>query len=104
MQHLPSVPFVLRFFLLQVHHTNISATATAATDRNTAPTTIAMVPAMYDMLQIIFSSDLIINNLPLYSCYGQETFGIHSELKISSSHNFVFHNSLHIKNLAGYKA
>ena len=54
-QHLPSVLFVLRLFFLQVHQTNIPATASAATDPNTAPTTIPMVPTMHDKLQIIFS-------------------------------------------------
>ena len=76
MQHLPSLPFVLRLFFLQVHQTNIPATARAATDPNTAPTTIPMIPTMRDKLQIIFSNDLIMKNLPLYFCYGQETFGI----------------------------
>ena len=52
-----------------------------------------MIPTMRDKLQIIFSNDLIMKNLPLYFCYGQETFGIQSELNLSSSHNFVFHNS-----------
>ena len=65
MQHLPSV-----------HHTNIPATASAATDPNTAPTIIPMEPTMGDKLQMIFSNDFIIKNLPLYSCYGKKTFGI----------------------------
>ena len=54
MQHLPSLPFVLCLFFLQVHQTNIPATASAASDPNTPPTTIPMVPAMHDKLQIIF--------------------------------------------------
>ena len=51
-----------------------------------------------------FIHDLIIKNLPLYSCYGQETFGIQSELNFSSYHNFVFHNSLHMWKLRGCNA
>ena len=43
LQHLPSVPFVLRLFFLQVHKTNIPATARAAIDPNTAPIIIPMV-------------------------------------------------------------
>ena len=90
LQRLPSLPFVLRLFFLQVHQTNVPATASAASDPNTAPTTIPMVTAMHDKLQIIFfSNDFIIKNLPLYSCYGHETFGIQSELNLSSSHNYV---------------
>ena len=54
MQHLLSLPFVLHLFFLQVHQTNIPATASAATDPNTAPTTIPMVPAMHDKIQITF--------------------------------------------------
>ena len=76
MQHLPSVPLVLRLYFLQVHQTNIPTTASAATDPNTTPTTIPMVPTMRDKLQIFFPNDLMVKNLPLYSCYGQETFGI----------------------------
>ena len=45
---------MLRLFFLQVHQTNIPATASAATDPNTAPKMIAMVPTMHDKLQIIF--------------------------------------------------
>ena len=100
MQHLPSVPFVLRLFFLQVHQTNIPATARAATDPNTAPTTIPAVSKYVINFRQFFIHDLIIQNLPLYSCYGQETFGIQSELN-SSCHNFVFKNSLHIWNLTG---
>ena len=70
MQRLPSVPFVLRLFFLQVHQTNIPATTSAATDPNTAPTTTPMVPTMCNKLQIIFPNNLIIKNLPLYSRYG----------------------------------
>ena len=44
MQHLPSVPLVLRLYFLQVHRTNIPTTASAVTDPNTASTTIPMVP------------------------------------------------------------
>ena len=84
------MPFVLRLFFLQVHQTNIPATASAATDPNTAPTMIIMVPTMHDKLQIIFFNDLMIKNLPLHSCYGQETFEIQSELNLSSSHEFWF--------------
>ena len=51
---LPLVPFMLRFFFLQVHQTNIPAIASAATDPNTAPKMVAMVPTMHDKLQIIF--------------------------------------------------
>ena len=54
MQHLPSMPFLLGLFFLQVHQTNIPATASAATDPNTAPTTIPMVPKMHDKRQKIF--------------------------------------------------
>ena len=53
-QHLPSVPFVLRLFFLQVHQTNIPATASAATDPNTAPTIIPMLPTKRDNLEINF--------------------------------------------------
>ena len=53
-QHLPSMPFVLGLFFLQVHQTNIPATASAATDPNTAPTTIPMVPKMHHKRQKIF--------------------------------------------------
>ena len=74
MQHLPSVLFVLRLFFLQVHQTNIPATASAATDPNTAPTIIPMAITKCDKLQIIFSNDLIIADLPLYYC--QVTFEI----------------------------
>ena len=42
---------------------------------------------------------MIKENLSLYSCHGQETFGIQSELNLSSSHSFVFHNLLHINHL-----
>ena len=45
---------------------------------------------MHDKLQIIFSNDPMIKNLPLYSCYGQETFEIQSELNLSSSTSFCF--------------
>ena len=31
-------------------------------------------------------NDFNITGLLLYSCFGQETFGIHSELNLSSSH------------------
>ena len=55
MQHLPSVPLVLRLYFLQVHQTNIPATASAATDPNTAPTTIPMVITKLDKLHVIFS-------------------------------------------------
>ena len=55
MQHLPSVPLVWRVFSLQVHQTNIPATASAATDPNTAPTITPIVPGKRDKLQIIFS-------------------------------------------------
>ena len=51
---IPSVPFVLRLFFLQVHQTNIPATASTATDPNTAPTTIPMVHTMPDKLQKYF--------------------------------------------------
>ena len=54
MQHLPSVPFVLRLFFLQVHQTNIPATASAATDPNKAPTIIPMVPTKRNKLDINF--------------------------------------------------
>ena len=46
--------FVLCLFFLQVPHTNIPATTSAATDPNTAPTTIPMVPTMRDKRQKIF--------------------------------------------------
>ena len=69
-QHLLSVPFVLRLFFRQIHQTNIPAKASAATDPNTAPTMIAIAPIKRDKLQMIFSSDLIIKDLPPYSCYG----------------------------------
>ena len=39
--------------------------------------------------RLFFSNDFITKNLPLYSCYGHETFGIQSELNLSSSHNYV---------------
>ena len=55
MQHLPSVSLMLRLYFRQVHHTNIPTTASAATDPNTAPTTIPMARTMRDKLQIIFS-------------------------------------------------
>ena len=55
---------MLRLFFMQVHQTNIPATASAATDPNTAPKMIAMVPTMHDKLQIIFFNDLTIKNLP----------------------------------------
>ena len=58
MQHLPSVPLVWRVFFLQVHQTNIPATASAATDPNTAPTITPIVPEKRDKLQIIFSTIL----------------------------------------------
>ena len=48
MQHLPSVPLVLHLYFLQVHQTNIPAIASAATDPNTAPTTIPMVITKLD--------------------------------------------------------
>ena len=54
MQHLPSVPFVLRLFFLQVHQTNIPATVSAATDPNIAPTIIPMLPTKRDKLEINF--------------------------------------------------
>ena len=54
MQHLPSVPFVFRLFFLQVHQTNIPATASAVTDPNTAPTIIHTVPTKRDKLEINF--------------------------------------------------
>ena len=54
MQHLPSVPFLLHLFFLQVHQTNIPAMASAANDPNTAPTTIPMARTMCDKLHIIF--------------------------------------------------
>ena len=47
MQHLPSLLFLLCLLLLQVHQTNIPATASAATDPNTAPTTIPMAPTIF---------------------------------------------------------
>ena len=96
MQNLPSGPLVLPLYFLQVHQTNIPATVSAATDPNTAPTTIPMVITKRDKLQVIFPNDLIVENLPLYSCYGQEMFGIQSEFNLFSSHNFLFHNSLNI--------
>ena len=52
MQHLPSVRFMLCLFFLQVHQTNIPATASAATDPNTAPTIIHTVPEERDKLEI----------------------------------------------------
>ena len=55
MQHSPSVPLVKRVFFLQVHGTNIPATASAATDPNTAPTITPIVPRKRDKLQIMFS-------------------------------------------------
>ena len=55
MQHLPLVPFLLHLIFLQVHQTNIPATASATTDPNTAPRTIPMVPTMRDKLQTYFS-------------------------------------------------
>ena len=55
MQHLLSVPPLLCLFFLQVHQTNIPATASAATDPNTAPTRTPIVPRKRDKLQIIFS-------------------------------------------------
>ena len=54
MQHLPSLPFALRLFSLQVHQTNIPAATSAATDPNTAPTIIHTVPTKRDKLQINF--------------------------------------------------
>ena len=54
MQHLPSVPFVLRLFFLHVHQTNIPATASVATDPNTAPTIIHTVPTKRDKFEITF--------------------------------------------------
>ena len=54
MQHLPSVPFVLHLFFLKVHQTNTPATAGVATDPNTAPTMIPMVPTKRDKLEINF--------------------------------------------------
>ena len=54
MQHLPSVPFVLRLFFLHVHQTNIPATASAATDPNAALTIIHTVLTKRDKLEIIF--------------------------------------------------
>ena len=54
MQHLPSVPSVLRFFFLHVHQTNIPATARAATDPNAAPIIIHTVPTKRDKLEINF--------------------------------------------------
>ena len=74
MQHLPSVLSVFPLFFLQVHQTNIPATASAATDPNTAPTIIPMAITKCDKLQIIFSNDLIIADLLLYYC--QVTFEI----------------------------
>ena len=47
MQHLPSLLFLLCLFFLQVHQTNTPATASAATDPNTAPTTIPMAPTIF---------------------------------------------------------
>ena len=52
--YLPSVPFLLHLFFLQVHQTNIPATASAATDPNAAPTTIPMVHKIRDKLQNYF--------------------------------------------------
>ena len=54
MQHLPSVPLGFRLLFLQVHQTNIPATASAATDPKTAPTTINTVPTKRDKLEINF--------------------------------------------------
>ena len=45
------MPFVLRLFFLQVHQTKIPATVIAATDPNTAPTTIPMAPTIRNKLQ-----------------------------------------------------
>ena len=101
MLHLPSVPFVLGPFFLQVHQTNIPATASAATDPNTAPTGIPTVSQCVINFKQYFIHDLIIKNLPLYSCYGQETFVIQSKLNLSFCHNFVFNNSLPIWKLTG---
>ena len=47
MQHLPSLLFLLCLFFLQVHQTNTPATASAATDPNTALTTIPMAPTIF---------------------------------------------------------
>ena len=72
MQHLPSLPFVLRLFFLQVHQTNIPATTSAATDPNTAPTVILTVSTKREKLDMnfckwerIFSSQTICSN---FSC------------------------------------
>ena len=54
MQHLPLEPYVLRLFFPQVHQTNIPATASAATDPNSAPTIIYTVPTKRDKLEINF--------------------------------------------------
>ena len=54
MQHLPSVPSAVRLFFLQVHQTNIPATASAVTDPNTVPTIIHTVPKKRDKLEINF--------------------------------------------------
>ena len=54
MQHLPLLPFVLRLFFLQVHQTNIPATASAATGPNTTPTIINTAPTKRDKLEINF--------------------------------------------------
>ena len=59
MQHLPSVPFVLRLFFPRVHQTNIPAKASAATDPNTAPTIIHTVPTNRDKLEIMFVSESV---------------------------------------------
>ena len=93
---IPSVPFLLHLFFLQVHQTNIPVTASAATD----PLTLHQQHYLWYLQCVIsfrniFSNDLRMKSLPLYSSYGQETFGIQSELNLFSSHNLVFHNSLH---------
>ena len=95
MQHLPSVPFLLPLFFLQVQQTNIPAIASAAADPNTAPTTIPTVS------KCVINFKQFKKNLPLYSCYAQETFVIQSELNLSFCHNFVFNNSLPIRKLTG---
>ena len=65
------MPFVLRLFFQQVHQTNIPATASAATDPNTAPTIMPMVPTKRDKLEANickwkrFSSQTIWSN---FSC------------------------------------
>ena len=45
------MPFVLRLFFLQVHQPNIPVIASAATDPNTAPTIMPMVPTKRDKLE-----------------------------------------------------